>query len=718
MELDVKEKKKKIAVLGGGLSSLSTVFHLTSDPNWKEKYDITVYQMGWRLGGKCASGRNANASQRIEEHGIHVFGNFYNNLFHMVSAAYSELDWEPDEPIKTMDEAFIPSNFALQLETINGQVKQWPTWLPHNDEKPWEGDSFLPTLPDFLIEIAQIMYFLFTGKAFPKVAESTAKSVESWLESFLSSINEIKDKPEILLFEKILESIVHLTEKFSKSNDFQVLSDITSNLDKITTWMFNSFQSSIENNDYLRRLFIQLDYYGTLIKGIIKDDIFQKGIQYLDEEDYKDWLKRHGLSDLSLRSPIPHVPVNICFQYPKGNSNDSPSMSAAGYLYFVIRQIVAKGAPLYRFSGGTGEVVIAPLYRVLKKRGVNFEFFHKVKNVKLSSDKKSIAEIEMEVQASLVNNHYEPLVKIKSRYGWPSEPDFNQLKEGSEIKKGKVDLESYWSAWKPVKSKILKYDSDYDTVVLGISIAALPIICKELIEANTKWKAMVEKVETIQTQAFQIWLKKDTKELGFETNLKESDFLLGASYNNPFNDFSDFSDLISIEDWEEGNVPKSLIYFCGPMQESEPVPDFKDTTYPERMKERVKWTATQSLQNFGNIFPKSYKNITNPLALDYDLLSCHDETKAEIGIQRMNQSYIRVNVDPTERYVLSVPGSGKYRLNAWESGFQNLVLCGDWINTSLNFGSAETSIISGMLASYAIQSSPSLDQIIGYEFLK
>ncbi len=68
----MKESKKKIVVLGGGLSSLSTVFHLTSDPNWKEKYEITVYQMGWRLGGKCASGRNANASQRIEEHGIHV----------------------------------------------------------------------------------------------------------------------------------------------------------------------------------------------------------------------------------------------------------------------------------------------------------------------------------------------------------------------------------------------------------------------------------------------------------------------------------------------------------------------------------------------------------------------------------------------------------------------------------------------------------------------
>ena len=47
---------QKIAVLGGGIGSLSAVFEITSDPDWKSKYDITVYQMGWRLGGKGASG--------------------------------------------------------------------------------------------------------------------------------------------------------------------------------------------------------------------------------------------------------------------------------------------------------------------------------------------------------------------------------------------------------------------------------------------------------------------------------------------------------------------------------------------------------------------------------------------------------------------------------------------------------------------------------------
>ena len=44
--------KKKIAILGGGAAALSAAFGLTEKPGWKDQYEITVYQLGWRLGGK------------------------------------------------------------------------------------------------------------------------------------------------------------------------------------------------------------------------------------------------------------------------------------------------------------------------------------------------------------------------------------------------------------------------------------------------------------------------------------------------------------------------------------------------------------------------------------------------------------------------------------------------------------------------------------------
>ena len=63
------EAKKEIAVLGGGAGGLTTAFELTATPELRARHSVTVYQLGWRLGGKGASGRNADHGNRIEEHG-------------------------------------------------------------------------------------------------------------------------------------------------------------------------------------------------------------------------------------------------------------------------------------------------------------------------------------------------------------------------------------------------------------------------------------------------------------------------------------------------------------------------------------------------------------------------------------------------------------------------------------------------------------------------
>jgi len=61
-------ERERIVILGGGLSGMSAAFWLSEEARLtKREYEITVYQPGWRLGGKCASGRNAGAGQRIEE---------------------------------------------------------------------------------------------------------------------------------------------------------------------------------------------------------------------------------------------------------------------------------------------------------------------------------------------------------------------------------------------------------------------------------------------------------------------------------------------------------------------------------------------------------------------------------------------------------------------------------------------------------------------------
>jgi uncharacterized protein with NAD-binding domain and iron-sulfur cluster len=55
---------------------IAAAFHLTSTPDLLERFDVTVYTPGWRLGGKCASGRGEGPAERIEEHGLHVWLGF------------------------------------------------------------------------------------------------------------------------------------------------------------------------------------------------------------------------------------------------------------------------------------------------------------------------------------------------------------------------------------------------------------------------------------------------------------------------------------------------------------------------------------------------------------------------------------------------------------------------------------------------------------------
>jgi uncharacterized protein with NAD-binding domain and iron-sulfur cluster len=43
-----------VAVIGGGCAALTAAFELTR-PEHNGLYEVTVYQMGWRLGGKGAS---------------------------------------------------------------------------------------------------------------------------------------------------------------------------------------------------------------------------------------------------------------------------------------------------------------------------------------------------------------------------------------------------------------------------------------------------------------------------------------------------------------------------------------------------------------------------------------------------------------------------------------------------------------------------------------
>lgn len=120
---------------------------LTEQRDWQQHRTITVYQQGWRLGGKGASGRNAARGQRIEEHGLHVWFGAYVNSFKTIETVYTKLQRPVDSPLSTWQQALKPHSFIALEEYINDQWQTWPIdslLLPGNpaegslDITPWD----------------------------------------------------------------------------------------------------------------------------------------------------------------------------------------------------------------------------------------------------------------------------------------------------------------------------------------------------------------------------------------------------------------------------------------------------------------------------------------------------------------------------------------------------------------------------------------------------
>ena len=82
---------------------------------------------------------------------------------------------------------------------------------------------------------------------------------------------------------------------------------------------------------------------------------------------------------------------------------------------------------------------------------------------------------------------------------------------------------------------------------------------------------------------------------------------------------------------------------------------------------------------------------------------------------RFDTQFWTANVDPTERYVLSVPGSQKYRISPLDNTYDNLTIAGDWTACGLDTGCVESAVMSGRLAAHAISALPALKDIVGYD---
>jgi uncharacterized protein with NAD-binding domain and iron-sulfur cluster len=477
---------------------------------------------------------------------------------------------------------------------------------------------------------------------------------------------------------------------------------------------------------------------------MVHDGVISQGFDSIDDRDFAEWLKDHGAdNEIAIKSSWVRAVYELVFAFserPAPAADDEPKARADQAILDPTRQwerrlaagvglrgllrlaLTYKGAMCWKMNAGMGDVVFAPLYQVLKCRGVRFRFFHRVEELHLSSDHGSIEGISLTRQATVKDgDDYDPLVLVKGLPCWPSKPRSEQLVEGARIEARDLDLEAYWAERPPWEVPLtLSKGRDFDQVVLGIPLGALPIVAQELVTWSPAWRAMVEKVETAPTLACQLWLKPTPAMLGWRQPAGRTPPLAGA-YVEPLSSWADMTHLVEREGWPAGAAPGALYYFCGPLPARDPAAPlpayFSGSPYPRDQDQTVQALANEFLQTddyVAHLWPLATAPWTAPdgrtrqRALNWDdLVGASGQT----GVARFAAQYFRANVDPSSLYVLSVPGSTKYRLKSDRSGFANLFLAGDWTYTGINGGCVEAAVMSGLRAARGISGYP--EEIVG-----
>jgi uncharacterized protein with NAD-binding domain and iron-sulfur cluster len=370
---------------------------------------------------------------------------------------------------------------------------------------------------------------------------------------------------------------------------------------------------------------------------------------------------------------------DLTFAYA-GADRSRPGFSAGLGLDLAGRMLFDfKGSVFWRMQVGMGEAVFAPLYEALARRGVEFRFFHRLDRLRLAHGA-SLAAVELTRQADVApgRHRYEPLVRFDDLPCWPDRPLVEQLVDDPG-----EQLEAHWWAGAGAGRETLVAGEDFDVAVLAVSVGMVPNVASELLRASPRWRRMVENVGTVATHSAQLWFDASESELGWSG----PPTVTLTGFGDTFETWAAMSHLLPREDWPVVGGPRSLAYLCGAM------PDVEAASADDAVRDRL----TSFLETeVGSLWPKAHGRN----GFRWDLLW---DDEGRTGPDRLAAQYLRANVDPSDRYVQSLPGTGRYRLAPGDTGFDNLVVAGDWTACGFDAGCLEAATRSGVLAARAVR---------------
>lgn len=712
------ESPTKVAIIGGGCAGIAAAFELTR-PEHGGKYEVTIYQQGFRLGGKGASGRGP--SDRIEEHGLHLWMGFYENAFRLMRECYAELGRDPKTcRIASWQDAFVPDHFCGVMDRSPAGVwEPWSVEFPPMPGLPGDSSSTRTfSIADYLSRTASLLVTVLKAvrrQSDPGAAQRAAEPTSD-AQSPLEMVARWLRYGELASLTGLIQA-VELLDVVAKNLPAYPRDMILQFHEQVAGAARAQLHARVNQDDESRRLWEIVDLVLATIRGIIRFDLLTdpKGFDSIDMYDCREWLKLNGAAERSVDGAFVRALYDLAFAYEDGDVA-RPRIAAGQALRGALRAFFTyRGAFFWKMQSGMGDVVFAPFYEVLKRRGVHFEFFHRLTNVGVAPESALAADetpyvqsLAFDVQAEPLAGEYAPLVDVRGLPCWPAEPRWSQLVDGERLQREGWEFESHWET-RRVADKKLEVGVDFDFVIVAVGLGVIPYVCSEIVARSQRWRDMLQHCRCVSTQAFQVWMSTDMRELGWRRPpINISGFV------EPFDTWADMRQLIAEESFEA--PVRSIAYFCSVLADPPPGTDTSGSAYPKQRREETRAGAIAFLnQHVGELWPLA---LDAPGRFRWDILSAPGAANAFAdlkGEQRFDTQFYTANVNPSDRYSLSLPGSLKYRISPLDRSFDNLTVAGDWTDAGFNEGCVEAAVMSGRLAANALSGLPRLEDITGYD---
>ncbi len=674
---------RKVAIIGGGPAALSAAYELIRKSDRPEQ--ITLFVTGWRIGGKCASGRTSDGANH--EHGLHVLGGFYSKTLRQLRQVFRHWQQMGEHPTMTLDDALLPvDEFGLKGASHRNLIIKFPRKNVEIDDDP---ETLTPSeLASYLIRF---------------VLDQIRMSVDFLPFSRLAPIKALRKRLSELGKAKALrDAILGLAPHFLKDGetiDPRVSRRLAQALALALKPVRDAFQL------LLYTPFVDQDgkdkatlaaLAAVILIGLLDDDLLiEQGFDKINTEELSDWLKRHGARSAVVNSPFVAAGYDYPFAYKDGITDPPQRFIAAGvavrgYLNLILTY---NGSFFRHLNGGTGDILFIPYLDVLRRqKGVSFAFFHRIDHLKLSADGLSVEEISgmRLATAKTVDGDadpfgYDPLTSWNGQRVWPQEPKFDQLLEGEALaaylKTHGLDLESDWLPDQPPCAEPFAISLDgkdqygFTDVIVAIPPLSLKKISGEISDRHEPWRISMDAARQIPTISVELRGTDPWKSADYKPAM-----LTGLA--QPLGTWADLSFIVE----KEGAVQKTahLALLCGAWPVSAPQSGEAGTAYLAR----VQTDAEAKVELWCN----RYLSQTMRLALG----------RPSTQLPTITSRRVKVNLNAADGYVLSPPGSIDKRLFAGQTMMKNLFLAGDWTNSQLDAGSVESAVNSGIDCAHSL----------------